>query len=48
MLSSDGNPCIEGIKLVHPALQCARDDLLRGTKKFVIMMKRLGYCVELT
>jgi len=38
MLPSNGNPCNEGIKLVHSTLQCARDDLLGGTAKFVIMM----------
>jgi len=29
-LPSNGNPCNEGFKLVHSALQCARDDLLGG------------------
>ena len=38
MLPSNGNPCNEGTKLVHSTLQCARDDLLGGTEKFVVMM----------
>ena len=38
LLLSNGNPCNEGIKLVHSTLQCARDDLLGGTAKFMIMM----------
>jgi hypothetical protein len=36
MLSSNGNPSIEGIKLVHPTLECACDDLLRGAAKLVM------------
>ena len=38
MLPSNGNSCNEGIKLVHSTFQCARDDLLGGTEKFVVMM----------
>lgn len=48
-LSTNGHLCIiECTDLVHPTLQCARDDLLRGTAKIVMMSEESEYCVGLT